>query len=60
MEEDGKQKMDDFFSKTTEAVTTCILTSPSFRPVRDALEEVEGEGEKEVEEEGRWGLEALF
>lgn len=40
--------------------THLIQTSPSSHPVRDASEEVEGEGEEEVEGEERWDPEALF
>lgn len=40
--------------------THLIQTSPFSRPVRGASGEVEGGGEEEVEEEERWGQEALF
>lgn len=40
--------------------THLIQTFPFSRPVRDVSQEAEGEGEEGVEEEERWGQEALF
>lgn len=48
----------DYMQSVTR--THLIQTSPFSHPVRDASEKAGGEGEEEVEEEERWGQEALF